>query len=445
MKNIAEALAWLDAHVNLEAGVGLPGGRSRRTSAPTLERIRELLELLGSPQVEYPAIHVTGTNGKTSVARMITALLTASGLATGTYTSPHLERVNERMARDGEAIGDATLVELLEAVALVEPYVTERPSYFEILTAAALRWFGDDAFDVAVLEVGLGGTWDATNVVDAEVAVVTNVSIDHVEYLGPTRDDIAAEKAGIVKPGSLLVLGEREPELEPHFLRRGASRVVRRGSDFDVATSTLAHGGRLVDLRTPTAVFEGVYLPLHGAHQAENAAIVLTAAECFLGRPLEGAVVAAAFAGVRSPGRLEVVGHHPLVLLDGADNVAGATALRTALAEEFPAVARTFVVGLLREKEPHEMLAAFGIDTIGQLVCCRPPSPRALDPRIVAAAAEELGVARARIEVVDRVRDAVLRGRDLAGSSGQVIVTGSLYVVGAGRAVLAADRDGPAE
>ncbi len=225
-----DARAWLDAHVNLETGVGVParGGVGHRLLA--VDRERPLMELLGSPQLEYPAVHVTGTNGKTSVARMTAALLEAAGLTIGTYTSPHLERVNERMARNGEPVDDATLDDLLLAVAAVEDLLPDAPSYFEILTAAAFRWFGDVAVDAAVVEVGLGGSGDATNVVDAAVAVVTNVSVDHVEYIGPTVDDIAIEKAGIVKPGSVLVLGETDPGARGVLprARRRTGRAARR-------------------------------------------------------------------------------------------------------------------------------------------------------------------------------------------------------------------------
>jgi dihydrofolate synthase/folylpolyglutamate synthase len=434
-----EVFAWLDSHVNLES-IGRPPGEDRRASAPTLERIQALIELLGSPHLAYPAIHLTGTNGKTSVVRMTTALLMGAGLSVGSYTSPNLERVNERMAWNDEPIGDAALAEVLGVVADVESHLATGPSgglsYFEILTGAALSWFADVAIEVAVVEVGLGGTWDATNVVDGQVAVVTNVSIDHVEYLGPTREGIAKEKAGIVKPGSTLVLGETDPALTSIFLDRGPDAVVTRDADFGVTKSRLAHGGRLVDLFTPGGRYDEVLLPLHGAHQAENAAAALAAAEAFLGRPLDRAVVEEAFAGVRSPGRLEVVGHAPLVLLDGAHNVVGAGALRAALAEEFAEAPRIFVVGLLREKEPHEMLEALGAATAEHIVCCRPPSPRALAPEAVAAAARDLGVEPERIETVDLVAQAVARALAIATPEDQIIVTGSLYAVGAARAVL---------
>jgi len=431
-----EAIAWLDAHVNLETGVGAPTGADRRKQAPTLERIRALLELLGSPQVEYPAIHVTGTNGKTSAVRMATALLGGAGLSVGSYTSPHLERVNERIAWDGDPIGDAMLAEVLTHVAAAEDHLAHRPSYFEVLTAAAFDLFADVAVEVAVVEVGLGGTWDATNVLDAGVAVVTNVSIDHVEYLGRTRDEIAADKAGIIRPGATLVLGEDEPEMLRHFADREPGLTLRRGRDFGVGANRLAHGGRLVDLYTPGARYGEVFLAVHGAHQAQNASVALCAAEAHLGVPLSPEVVADVFATVRSPGRLEVVGHRPLVLLDGAHNVAGAHALVAALDEEFAGGERTLVVGLLREKEPREMLEALAAFGASHIVCTSPPSPRALDPMAIADAAESLGVPVDRIDVVVDAEAALERAFDVTPADGQVIVTGSLYLVGAARAAL---------
>jgi dihydrofolate synthase / folylpolyglutamate synthase len=435
--DIGAARPWLDAHVNLES-TGLPAGADRRATAPTLERIQALVDLLGSPQESFAEIHLTGTNGKTSVARMTSALLEAAGLSVGTYTSPHLEDVNERLVWNGDPVDDTTLAQLLSRIADVEEHLPARPSYFEILTAAALEWFSDVAVDVAVVEVGVGGTWDATNVVDGRVAVVTNVSVDHVEYLGPTREQIATDKAGIVKPGSTLVLGETDPALVPRFLDRGAATVVTRDKDFGVTANRPAHGGRMVDVFTPDARYGDLYLSLHGAHQADNAAVALAAAECFLGRPAPTQVAADAFRAVRSPGRLEVVGHQPLVLLDGAHNVAGAHALRAALAEEFPESDRTLVIGLLREKEPHEMLEALDARHAARLLCCRPPSPRALDPAAVAAAGADLGVDPDRIETYDTVDEAVARARALTGDDAQIVVTGSLYTVGAARHTLRA-------
>jgi dihydrofolate synthase/folylpolyglutamate synthase len=439
----ADPRAWLDRHVNLES-LGVPAGVSRRAAHPTLERMEALASLLGSPQLDQPFIHLTGTNGKTSVARLATALLVEHGLSVGTYTSPNLERVNERISWNLVEIDDDVLDTLLLLTAELEPHLPGPPSYFEILTGVALRYFADVAVDLGVVEVGLGGTWDATNVLDGRVAVVTNVSVDHVEYLGPTPADIASEKAGIVKPGATLVLGETDPDLVPLFEERGPGELWLRGRDFGVTENRLAHGGRYIGLTTPAARYPELLLSLHGAHQADNAAIALAAAEAFLGRPLEAELVADVFGQARSPGRLEVVGTRPLVLLDGAHNVAGAHALAAALGEEFPPAPRTLVVGLLREKDPAEMLEALGVEQYDQVVCCRPPSARALDPDRVADAALAAGVDPGRVTVIAPVVDAVAHAQALAGEDGQVVVTGSLYVVGAARSAFhgADDRSG---
>jgi dihydrofolate synthase/folylpolyglutamate synthase len=435
-----DARAWLDAHVNLETGVGVParGGVGKRLLA--VERELPLMALLGSPETEYPVIHLTGTNGKTSVARMTSMLLETTGLSVGSYTSPHLAAVNERIVWNGAPIPDDDLDELLVTVAAVEELLPDAPSYFEILTAAALRWFGDIAVDVAVVEVGLGGTGDATNVVDAAVAVVTNVSMDHAQYIGPTLEDIAAEKAGIVEPTSALVLGETDPELVAYFLARDPASVARRDVDFGVRANRVAIGGRVVDLFTPSASYDDVFLALHGAHQADNAVVALTAAEAFLGHALDPELVTTAFATVQTPGRLEVVGHQPLVLLDGVKNVAGAHALRAALAEEFADSPRTLVVGIMGEKEPLEMLEALGVGDAARVVCCRPDSPRGHSADDVAEAAYELGIDRAVVDVIDDVRDAVRFAIAHTPPDGQVVVTGSLYVVSPARALLVDGR-----
>ncbi len=431
--------AWLDDHVNLERGVGIPAETARAT-APTLERIEALLELLGRPQDDLSVIHITGTNGKTSTARMCISLLSALGLRVGGYTSPHLERVNERITLDGEPVADGDLDDLLELVRLVEGHLDEPPSYFEILTAAALRHFADAAVDAAVVEVGLGGTWDATNVVDGRVAVVTNVSIDHVEYLGTTRTEIATEKAGIVKPASHLVLGETDPELRDVFATRSRLSTAVRGVDFGVRRDRVAVGGRLIDLYVGDAVHEEIFLPLHGAHQADNAAISLAAVEAFTGRGLHSDVVEQGFRETTAPGRLEVVGRAPLVLLDGAHNAEGAATLVRALAEEFAGAPRTLVVGLLAQKDPAEMLEALGALEADQLILVRPPSPRGRDPDDLADAAEALGVARDVIEVAESVRAAVGAAMLVTPDDGQIVVTGTLYLVGAARAILSGPR-----
>ncbi len=406
-----------------------------RAAARRLDRVRRLVELMGDPQDTYPVIHITGTNGKGSVARMVTALLVARGLRVGTYTSPHLERLNERMAWNGEPISDEDLGEVIGAVAELEPLLDSAPTHFEILTAAAFRWFSDVAVDVAVVEVGLGGRWDATNVADAQVAVLTNVSLDHAETIGPALTDIATEKVGIVKPGSTFVLAETSAALMPILEKSDAAETWVRGSDFRCGRNLLAHEGRVVDLYTPGAAYEGVFLPVHGSFQGDNAAVALTAVEAFFGAPLDPAVVAEAFAAVRLPGRLEVVTRHPICVLDGAHNPAGALAATQALDEAFGAVVkgRILVIGLLQGREPTEMLRCFDAGRARLVVACPPPSPRALPPAEVAAAARSLGT---DTEETDSVAEAVATALALAGDQELVHVTGSLYVVGAARAAL---------
>ena len=422
-----EALSGLDQRVNREA-VSAPD------AAFKLEGVRELMAVMGDPQQQYPVLHLTGTNGKTSTARILTALLQAKGLSVGTFTSPHLERVNERMTWNGEPITDGALAEVLTALAELEPLLEHRPTWFELIAAAALRWFADVAVDVAVIEVGLGGRYDATNVVDGVVAVVTNVGIDHLEFIGPTREDVAVEKAGIVKPGSTLVLGETDPGIVPIFERAGAAAVWKRGADFACTTSAVAHGGRLLDLRTPGAQYVDVYLALHGAHQGDNAAIALAAAEAFFAAPLEDDVVAEALAAVRSPGRMEVVGRRPLVLLDGAHNVAGAAAAAATLDEEFATDGRRVIVfGCFTGKDPGEMLRAVGAANAKLVVAVAPPWPRALPAADIVHAAHELGVEAVGADSVD---DALRLASAAAGPDDVILVTGSLYLVGAARTAL---------
>src|SRR5437763_1807242 len=399
--DLAGALAYLDDHVNLETDA------SARAASKRLDRVGRLVELMGEPQRAYPVVHLTGTNGKGSTARMLTSLLVTKGLSAGTYTSPHLERFNERIAWNGEPISDAAFVEIIEAVASIERVMDEAPTVFEILTAAAFRWFGDVAVDVAVVEVGLGGRWDATNVADAQVAVVTNVRLAHAETIGPTLVDVATEKAGIVKPGSALVLGETDPKLAEIFRTAATAEVWERDRDFACEGSRLAHGGRLLDLRTPGASYADVYLPVHGAHQGDNAAVALAAAEAFFGAPLDGEVVEEALASVRIPGRLEVVDRHPLTVLDGAHNPAGARAAATAIAEAFGQTSGlVLVVGLLEGKEPAEMLDALGARTARLLVACPAPSPRTLPPEHVADAGRALGL---EVETANSVPEALAR------------------------------------
>jgi len=427
------ALAFLDGHVNLETDVA-PVQAARR-----LDRMREMVGLLGEPQQAYPVVHITGTNGKGSVARMTTELLRAQGLSVGTYTSPHLERVNERLAWSGEPIPDDAFAEVVGAVALAGAYLSSSPTYFELVTAAAYRWFADVAVDVAVVEVGLGGRWDATNVADGRVAVVTNVGVDHAEVIGPDRAAIAVEKSGILKAGATLVLGETDEALAGIFATAadtaGIEETLLRHRDFGTGRNELAVGGRFIDLYTPAARYEGVHLPLHGAFQGDNAAAALSAAEAFLGGALSAEVVEQAFGTVVMPGRMEVLARDPLLVLDGAHNPAGAAAATAAAAEAFAGVAgRVLVVGMLRGRDPIEMLEALDARSARLVVTCPPPSPRALPAAAVADAARALGTAA---EEAASVGEAVAIALAVARPDELVVVTGSLYVVGAARQLLA--------
>ncbi len=430
--DLPQALEWLDSHIDFEASM------PERRALPTLDRMRELMDLLGDPQAAYPALHITGTNGKGSTAAMATALLAEQGLTVGTYTSPNLSRVNERIARNGQPIDDDSLVEVLASLSRLETLMKDRPTRFELLTAAAFAWFADEAVDVAVIEVGLGGSWDSTNVVDADVAVLTNISYDHTDVLGPTLEDITRDKSGIIKPDSRVVIGETHPTLLDLIRTAagvvGASQVWVRDEDFACVGNRLAVGGRLIDVRTPGAEYREVLLPLHGAHQGDNAACALAAVEAFFGAPLDEAVVDSAFAGLDVPGRLEVVGRHPLVIVDGAHNVAGMRALANALVEEFGTAGGSIaVVGMLSGRDPVAMLEPLRDTGFGFLVACAPDSPRALPSEVVAEAGTGLGM-----EVVDArtPAEAVALALRRAGADDRIVVCGSLYVVTDARELL---------
>jgi dihydrofolate synthase/folylpolyglutamate synthase len=430
--NLATALRYLDQHINLEATAGRAEGLS-------LDRMRTLVGVLGDPQRAYPVIHVTGTNGKGSVARMITSLLTEAGLSVGTYTSPHLEAINERIAWNGEPVSDEQLGEAIGAVAAVEELAAITPSYFEILTAAAFTFFADVAVDVAVIEVGMLGRWDATNVADATVAVLTNIGRDHTDGRGDWRWAIAEEKVGIVKPGCTFVCGEQGADLRQVFTDTPAERTWWRGSDFDCDQHVLALGGRLVTLRTPNGTIDDISVPLHGAHQTDNAAIALAAVEAFFDRQLDEEVVREGFATVTVPGRFEAVRREPTVILDAAHNLDGARRLAETLREEFTLAGTVvYVVGLLAGRDPAEMLEAMGARDAGVLVACTPESPRAIAAREIAVAADGLGIVA---ETVPSVAAAVDRALGLAGVDDLVVVTGSLYVVGPARTRLRSEVD----
>jgi len=446
--DLADAQAYLDAHIDVEKTTGISAGHVEGLS---LDRMQRVVEVLGDPQRDYPVIHITGTNGKGSTARMVTALLAAHQLSVGTYTSPHLEHVTERISRNGDPIPVDELAGVVGEIAALEDQglLGDPPSYFELLTAAAFAWFSQEAVDVAVVEVGLLGRYDATNVADGQVAVVTNVGKDHTDGTGDWRRRVAAEKAGIVKPGSHLVLGEADPDLRTLFTDpslggpeaahddeapAGPDTVWVRDDDFGVMTDRVALGGHVIDLRTPFGEHDEVFLPVHGSHQADNAAAAVAAVEAFFGRALDPEVVTEAFAGLRLPGRFEVVHRAPLLVLDGAHNPDGAAAAAATLAEEFDiAGTRRWVLGLLGGRDLDEVLDAFGVRPGDQVVATTPPSPRGVPAGELAAlvAAREIDVVA--VPEVQRAVERAWRDAEQAGEGDLVLVTGSLYTVGAAR------------
>lgn len=420
---LRDGLAWLERHVNLEATAGRVHGLS-------LDRMRALAAVLGDPQHDLLAVHITGTNGKGSTAHLISRLLAAQGLYAGTYTSPHVSSINERIQLASAPVDDDTLAELLGDVRRAVEASGIEPSWFEIMTAAALRCFADSAVDVAVIEVGKLGRYDATNVVDGDVAVVTNVGEDHTDGGPGWRAAVAWEKAGIVKPGAVLVLGETDPDLAEVFCEAGPSRTLRRGEDFECERNDLAVGGRMLDIAA-AGRYPDVFLEMHGSHQGDNAALAVAAVEAFFAAPLNGVAVSEAFAGAGLPGRLEIVAREPLVVIDGAHNPDGASAARRALDEDFAGAARTFmVIGMMRERQPLRMLTELGARQCDLLVTTTAPSPRGIPAEELAAVATEAGI---RCEAVADPAAAVRYAKELATGADLVFVSGSLYVAGAAR------------
>lgn len=419
-----EALAYLDEHASYE--------KTGRVDSPSTEKIERLLSVLGDPHLDYRVVHVTGTNGKGSTTQIITRLLMAHGLKVGTFSSPHLEDVRERVQVDSESVPQEDFAAAVAAVADAEVISGVRPSYFEIMTAAAFRHFSDVAVDVAVIEVGMLGRWDATNVVRPDVSVITNIALDHTEFAGPTLEHIAREKAGIIKDCAVAVVGETRASLVPIFAAEPHGGLVQRGEDFDVVDNHLALGGRQLHIRTPRAEYTDLFLALHGAHQGQNASAALVAVEEFFGTALDPDVVAEAFAGVSMPGRFEVLGHQPLVILDGAHNPAGADMCAQVFFDDFdPPGRRILVVGTLGGRDVADMLGALRADEFDLVVCVTAPSPRARPADEVAAAARALGCDN--VESFARVERGCDRALADAAAEDAVLVAGSLYVVGAAR------------
>ncbi|MEO9238812.1 MAG: Mur ligase family protein [Jatrophihabitantaceae bacterium] len=424
---------------------------------PSRHRIDKLLDVLGQPQRSYRAIHLTGTNGKTSTARMVDELLRGFGLRTGRYTSPHLSSMTERIVLDGEPVGDRVFA---DAYTEIEPFLemVDQDSdfdmtFFEVLTGLALAIFADAPVDVAVVEVGLGGTWDATNVLDAQIAVVTPIGLDHTELLGDTAAEIAVEKAGIIHAAATAILAAQPVEAANELIRRaievGAS-VAREGMEFGVRERSLAVGGQLLTLQGLGGLYEEIFLPLHGAYQAQNAACALAAVEAFFGAgsesgPIDADIVRAAFAEVRSPGRLEAVRSAPTVLVDASHNPAGMTATVQALSDSFDFRRLIGVLAMLEGKDARQVLEILE-PALDEVVISENGSSRAMAADDLAALAVEFfGPDRVVVEprLDDAIETAIRLAEDsedgqLAGSG--VLVTGSVVTAGEARTLLGTER-----
>jgi dihydrofolate synthase/folylpolyglutamate synthase len=424
-------------------------------------RIEALLDLMGSPQRAYPSVHLTGTNGKTSVARMIDSLLRAHALRSGRYTSPHLETVRERISIDGEPISEERFVEVYDEVAPLADLIDQktaaaaelddhidRVTYFELTTALAFAAFADAPVDVATVEVGLGGAWDATNVLHAGTCVITPIGLDHTELLGDTVGEIAVEKAGIIHSGATAIVALQEPDALEVIAERCAevgATMLREGVDFGVVERATAVGGQVLTLRGLGGDYTDIFIPLHGAHQAQNAAAALAAVETFLGgvehKRLDIELVREGFAGATSPGRLERVRSSPTILLDAAHNPHGMAATVRALEEEFSFRRLVGVFAVLADKDAESELALLE-PVLSDIVITRNSSPRAMSARRLAELAGEVfGPDRVHVEpqMPDAIERAVtLAEEDIDGDLGGVgvLITGSVVTVADARLLL---------
>jgi len=405
---------------------------------PDLDRMRALSDLLAHPERTYPSIHITGTNGKTTTAVVATELLRALGLSVGTHTSPHLHSVRERIAFDGEPISAAEFAETYEYLAPYLEHVDamgERVTYFETLTMLAEVWFAEKAVDLAVVEVGMGGEWDATNLVDGRVAVITEIALDHPE-LGATPVEVAREKTGIVKEGAVCLTGERSPDVLAVIEERcgAAGATLRRaGDDFALEARRLAMGGQQLDLRIRTRRYDEILVPVFGERMATDALLGLAAVSAFTGdRDMDEDVLRAGMANVRSPGRVEVLRRRPLLIVDGAHNPDAARALRAAVEESFTWNTLVLVLGMLGDKDVAGVVKTLApmADTV---IATRPPSPRAASTEQLA---KEVAVFDPDVQTVATVEGAVGRAMELAGESDSIVVAGSFYTVAAARAVV---------
>ncbi len=429
---IDEAISYLEEHID-HAGWR---GRSSRAEPGDLSlgRMRSLMAALDNPQRQLRVVHISGTNGKGSTATMTAELLAAHGRRVGLFTSPHISRYNERIRIDGKPIADGDLAALLAEIRAAEHEIGERLAPFEILTAAMLLWFDRQQVDVAVIEVGVLGRYDATNVCTAEVAVITNIGRDHTTGVGDWQWRIAQEKSGIIKPNAMLITGVDDHRFDPLFVAEGPRAIWRLGEEITVSVER-ADGGFAV--ATPLQHLAHLRLALRGQHQQRNAALAVAAVGAFLGHALGARQVSQALAMLAMPARVEIAGHQPLILIDGAHNPDAALALRHTLDTEFaPRGRRILVLGVLAGRDPAAMLEALefgnGDSRLAMIITCSPNSSRALDARTLS---EALDTGAKRVVAAD-LETAIALARSVAEADDQIVITGSMYLAAQARELL---------
>ena len=400
--------------------------------APSLDRIQRVTELMDHPELTYPSIHITGTNGKTTTARLVTALACAHGLTTGTFVSPHLASVTERLSVCGRAISEEEFAEeyerLLPLLQLVD-WPAQHVTYFETLTALAYLWFSDKPVGLGVFEVGMGGTWDSTNLVRGDVAVICPIGLDHTAYLGSTIREIAAEKAGIIKEGRVAVVREQRPEAMSVIENRAGevgANLLREGEAFALSSRFPAIGGQSISVKGMHAQYEDLFVPLFGEQLARNAGASIVALEALLGRALDEETVRSAAGAVTSPGRVEVVGRRPLVVLDGAHNPDAMGALAATLPEAFKWERLHLVAAMFSDKDV-EFVLRIVAPLVDRAYACANSSPRSVPADRVANALVVGGVTE--VDRFDTVGQAVAAARSVAGPDDLILVTGSFYTV----------------
>ena len=415
--------------------------------APTLERISALVDMLGSPQLTYPTIHIGGTNGKTTTSRMIDSLLFEMGLRTGRFTSPHLESYLERICINGQPIDAKELIfsfnDISAYLDLMDTKFENPISFFEAITALAFAAFAEHSIDVGVIEVGMGGEWDATNVVDADVSVIMPIGLDHTEYLGETITEIAATKAGIIKEQGFVVLAQQEPDAAVELLRRAAevgADVAREGLEYSIDSRAIAVGGQLISITGLRGHYDEIFLPLHGKHQASNAAAALIAVEAFFGeQDLDIAAVRAGFANVTSPGRCEIIHRDPSIILDAAHNPHGAKAIAETIQSEFTFDDVTGIVALMADKDALGILQALE-PVMNQVIVTTNSASRSMSVSDLEKLANQVfGADRVFTQpsLVDAIEKAIKDSvRPLSDESLAILITGSVVTVGEARAAV---------